>query len=349
MKKVELESLLKSFFLFFTSQLLLVGALFFLDYKKELSNLDASLFSKMSICSFNLSCEEFVIDFAPLKESQLYKLHKTQERVSTYFSIAGSTQNALEIYLHKKEYDRLVDTLKNELTLKFIVVVAVLMLLSLLFSLYALSPFRNALRLTEEFIKDILHDFNTPLSTLRLNISMLKSSFGKNSKLERMERSVETILSLQSNLRSYLVNHTTQKESLNLLDFLNERVLFIDKMYKDIHFYVEVPPIEIKTNREAFTRVIDNLLTNAAKYNKKEGSVHLTLENQTLKIQDTGKGIQNPKRVFDRFYKEQARGIGIGLHIVHKLCEELQIPITLESQVNKGTTFSLNLKALTLN
>jgi len=120
-------------------------------------------------------------------------------------------------------------------------------------------------------------------------------------------------------------------------------------MYKDIHFYVEVPPIEIETNREAFTRVIDNLLTNAAKYNKKEGSVHLTLENKTLKIQDTGKGIQNPKRVFDRFYKEQARGIGIGLHIVHKLCEELQIPITLESQVNKGTTFSLNLKALTLN
>jgi len=349
LKKVELESLLKSFFLFFISQLLLVSALFFVDYKKELHNLDATLFSQMSICSFNLSCEEYTIDFAPLQESKFYKLHKTQKRVSTYFSIPGSTQNALEIYLPKKEYSKLIDDLQYELTIKFIVVTFVLILLSLLFSLYALSPFKNALSMTEEFIKDILHDFNTPLATLRLNISMLKSSLGKNSKLDRMERSVETILSLQSNLRTYLINHAAQKESFELLALLNERVLFIDKIYRDIHFSVEVPHITIHTNREAFIRVIDNLLTNAAKYNKKDGLVTLTLQNKTLKIQDTGKGIQNPKRVFDRFYKEQARGIGIGLHIVHKLCEELQIPISLESQVNKGTTFSLNLKALTLN
>ena len=320
-----------------------------MDYKKELHNLDARLFAQMSICSFNLSCEEYTIDFAPLQESKLYKLHKTQKRVSTYFSIPGSSQNALEIYLPKKEYTELIDALLSDLRLKFIIVVFILILLSVLFSLYTLSPFKNALRVTEEFIKDILHDFNTPLSTLRLNISMLKSSLGENSKIERMERSVETILSLQSNLRSYLINHAMQKEMFDLSEFLNERILFIDKIYRDIHFSIQVPQTEIKTNREAFTRVIDNLLTNAAKYNKKNGSVRLTLEHKTLKIQDTGKGIKNPKRVFDRFYKEQARGIGIGLHIVHKLCEELHIPIELESEVNKGTTFSLHLKALTLN
>jgi len=303
----------------------------------------------MSICSFNLSCKEYTIDFAPLQESKLYKLHKTQKRVSSFFSIPGSRENSFEIYLAKEEYDKLIYALQHELTTKFIIVVFILIFLSLLFSFYTLSPFKNALRVTEEFIKDILHDFNTPLATLRLNISMLKGSIGENTKIERMEKSVETILSLQSNLRAYLINHTTQQESFDLYKFLNERVVCIDKIYRDIHFYVDVPHIQVQTNREAFTRVIDNLLTNAAKYNTKDGSVTLTIENKTLKIQDTGKGIKNPKRVFDRFYKEQSRGIGIGLHIVHKLCEELHIPIELESKVNKGTTFSLNLKVLILS
>ena len=58
-------------------------------------------------------------------------------------------------------------------------------------------------------------------------------------------------------------------------------------------------------------------------------------------------GIQNTKKIFDRFYKEQDRGIGIGLHIVKKLCEELSIKIKVQSQINFGTKFTLNLSQLT--
>ncbi len=54
-------------------------------------------------------------------------------------------------------------------------------------------------------------------------------------------------------------------------------------------------------------------------------------------------------RIFERFYKEQDRGIGIGLHIVKKLCEELKIKVKVESKIAQGSTFSLNLSALTLS
>ena len=61
-------------------------------------------------------------------------------------------------------------------------------LLSLLFSFYALYPLRKALKLTEEFSRDILHDLNTPLSSLRLNISRLKVPQSETKNLHRNSR-----------------------------------------------------------------------------------------------------------------------------------------------------------------
>jgi len=344
LKKVEKESLLKSFFLFFLSQTLLVGALFFLNYQKELQTLDETVFSKMRLCSFSLQCKEFQYDFVPKKEYELYRLYKNKNELSAYFSIPNSTKNALKIYLPKKKYMQEVNTLQKELLWNFFIVVFVIAILSSLFALYALSPLRKALHVTEEFVKDILHDFNTPLSTLRLNVSMLKSETGENTKIERIENAVQNILNLQANLRAYLHSHVTQKEQIVLKEFLEERISLIESNYRDITFHTEVPAIVLHVNKDSFTRIIDNLLSNAAKYNIKNGQVFIRYNDTMLDIQDTGKGIKNPKRVFERFYKEQERGIGIGLHIVKKLCEELDIDITLQSEVGKGTIFQLNLK-----
>jgi len=346
LKKVERESLIKSFLLFFISQAILLSVLFFIDYKKELQTLDDSIFSKMRICSLNLKCDEFQIDFVPMNEDKLYILHKDSTSLSSYFSIPNSTKNSLKIYLLKDKYNQKIDELKNDILLNFLVVTVFALLLSFVFALYALYPLKNALRLTEEFTKDILHDFNTPLSTLRLNSAMLEDEIGENTKVKRIQNSVANILNLQSNLRSYLHSHSSQKEEFEIKELLNDRVSMIEKNFHDLEFRVEVKELKLNTNRDAFTRIIDNLLTNAAKYNKKDGKVILKIENNILYIEDTGKGIKNPSKVFERFYKEQERGIGIGLHIVQKLCEELDIKIAVESVVDEGTLFSLNLKNL---
>ncbi len=344
MKKVEKESLLKSFLLFFLSQTLLAGALFFLNYQKELQSLDENIFSKMRLCSFSLQCKEFQFDFVPKKQYELYKLYKDDDALSAYFSIPNATRNALKIYLPKKKYMQEVKTLQRTLLLNFFIVVIIIAILSVLFALYALFPLRKALHVTEEFIKDILHDFNTPLATLRLNVSMLKSETGENTKIDRIENSVQNILNLQSNLRSYLHSHVAQKELFDLKSLLEKRVSLIDNSYKDIDFTMNVQNIQLNTNKDAFSRIIDNLLSNAAKYNKKNGKVYISSHKNILEIEDTGKGIQNAHRVFERFYKEQDRGIGIGLHIVKKLCDELHIDISLQSEPGKGTVFRLNLQ-----
>lgn len=347
LKKVEKESITKSFILFFLSQSLLLAVLFVSYFNKEVRTLDEQIFSQMRICSLDLKCEGYKLDFAKKEGLEPYKLYKEEAELHAYFTISASQKNYLKIILNKQAYMSKISKIKKHLVLQFFLVEFVILLLSLVFAFYALSPLRNALRLTEEFIKDILHDFNTPLSTLRLNVAMLKTELKTNSKIERIENSVQNILNLQTNLRAYLDTHPAQKESFELKKLLHERLTLIEPNFKTISFSLELEETLLHTNKDAFTRIIDNLLSNAGKYNKTNGSVVLSFKEDVLSIQDSGKGIQNPKRVFERFYKEQDRGIGIGLHIVKKLCDELGIAISVESVLEEGSTFKLDLSSLT--
>ncbi len=351
MSRVEVESFLKGFLLFFVSLSILLSALFYINYTKEVKVLDDHLFTQMRLCSFDLKCERFTIDFVPLQEQENYKLYKDSTGLSSYFPIPGADKYLMVFHLPLEEYDNELQTLKKAAVLEFIAVLAVIFILSIIFSLYALHPLRNALLLTQEFIKDILHDFNTPLAALRLNSAMLKREIGDNDKVTRIEQSVQNVLDLQQNLRSYLHDHAHQKEEIELKSLISQRVDMLVKNYPDISFSVTMESFKIRTNPEAFTRILDNLLSNAAKYNTQGGSVNVSFEpaGSILKVVDTGKGIKDPARIFERFYKEQDRGIGIGLHIVKKLCEELKIKVKVESKIAQGSTFSLNLSALTLS
>ncbi len=347
MRRVEVESFVKSFILFFTSLGLLIITLFYINYTQEVKTLEERIFAEMRVCSYDLKCEQFSIDFVPLKNQENYKLLKT-DGLSAFFPIPGSQEFVMEIKLDAQALQKQIAILQRSALWRLSGTMLVVLLLSVIFSLYALYPLRNALSLTQEFIKDILHDFNTPLGALRLNSAMLKREIGDNTKVDRIEQSVQNVLDLQENLRAYLYNHEAQKERFALKSLVDERVALLSKSYADISFKVDVDAVTLLSNRAALQRVLDNLLTNACKYNKPRGSVMLQYDadKKLLKIIDTGKGIKNSKRIFERFYKEQERGIGIGLHIVKKLCDELGVKILVESEVGVGSTFTLELHKL---
>ena len=61
----------------------------------------------------------------------------------------------------------------------------------------------------------------------------------------------------------------------------------------------------------------------------------------TITIEDNGKGMKYPQKIFERSYKENQIGHGIGMHIVHRLCSELNIKIKIKSIQNVGTTVEL--------
>lgn len=246
--------------------------------------------------------------------------------------------------------DRLLSDMEDitqTLWFKFILASLLLLGVALFFTFYSLSPIRKALRLNDEFIKDILHDFNTPITSMILNIKMFKDEKGEDPYVSRLSQSIDNILLLQNNLKSFLHNSPSQSQNVDIAFLAEERMKNIQNIYPKLSYTFDKQNDLIKnTNQELLMRILDNILSNAAKYNNPHGKVTVTISNEILTIEDTGNGIKDVHKVLQRYYKEQDRGIGIGLHIVNKLCNELNIGMTIQSQINIGTKIILNFQHL---
>lgn len=324
--------------------------LFYVEYEQRKHSLEEKIYNEMRLCSYNLKCDQFTLDFVPLESKKLYQLHHTSKEIFALFSIPKNDTYALKLVFSHTQHQQLLIEIQNQIILYYVWALLVIGVISALFSLYTLYPLRRALYLTQEFSRDILHDLNTPLSALRLNVRLLNPIPDDEKKIDRIERSIDTIVSLGNNLRSYLEHHEYQQEKLEIKTLVQEQIRIYEKLYPSLVYTIKGDSFTLYTHKDALVRIFDNLLSNASKYNHFKGTVDVTIdaEHSIVHIQDSGKGIRYPKKIFERFYKEQDRGIGIGLHIVKKFCDELKIPIEVKSTPNVGSIFSLFLGALTL-
>jgi signal transduction histidine kinase len=261
-----------------------------------------------------------------------------------YFSVPTADKYLMKVEYSYNSYYHRIEKLEYKIYKKLFFYSILAALVSFLFSIYTLFPLHQALRLNEEFVKDILHDFNTPISSMVINLKIMKREIGESIKIKRLENNIQSILSLQENLQIFLKNIPTQSETFSLRALVLERIEFFKTTYPDITHREDISSVILKTHKDAFIRIIDNLLSNACKYNIKEGTVDIVYTDTILSIVDSGKGIKNSKKIFQRYYKEQERGIGLGLHIVKKLCDEQNITIKVSSVEGKGTSISLDLK-----
>ena len=348
MKRHEIESFVKSFLLFFVSFGIFLTSLIYLDYKQKIEVFEQDIFAQMRVCSFDLECPEFVIDFKDNDIGKPLFLYEINDSLEAYFTLPTSKKYLLSITypaekLQEKEREILYDSLK-----KLLQFLGVLAIMSALFSFYVLHPMRAALMTIEEFIKDLLHDFNTPISSIVLNSALLQKDEQNKERINRIQDSAQSILTLQQNLKTCLVDLKSQKESFDVWTMINQKLKTCQKIYPHLQWQMNRTSLIITTNKDAFSRIISNLLSNAAKYNTRNGKViiHIDKKKKTLSISDTGVGIKKPKKIFNRYYTEHKRGTGIGLHIVKKLAEELNIGVKVVSTVNQGTRFTLELANL---
>jgi len=348
LRTYELESLLKSFFIFFILLEVLLAINFWHELQNNKAELEEKIQIEMKLCAYTVQCDGLKTDFVEKdKDKEENILYKHGDFYS-YFKVPTVDKYLMQVVYPKSRYLSRVEKIKNSVYNKFFFYSLFSAFVSLLFSLYAVMPLRKALRMNEEFVKDILHDFNTPISSMRINFKLFKREIGENQKIERLENNIETILSLQNNLQIFLKGIPAQTEEFNLKELLEKRIRYFKVLYPDIDYRLSVEKILLQTNKDALVRIIDNLLSNAGKYNKTNGKVFISMKERSLYIEDTGKGIKDAGRVFDRYYKEQDRGIGIGLHIVKKLCDELYIAIKVKSKEKEGTTVILNLNRLVI-
>ena len=249
----------------------------------------------------------------------------------------------MKLFYAQKSYEQDRAKIIQELGIKFIVSTLLLLGVAFLLTLYSLKPLRKALKVNDEFIKDVLHDFNTPITSMVLNLSMLDKKEQENPFVKRVSQGLDTIVLLQNNLKAFLASSPSHNSRVDVALVAKERLEFMATLYPNISFIYEKNSALIKvTNQDLIIRIFDNLISNASKYNRPKGEVKLTVNGNLVIIEDTGKGIQDTSKVLERYHTEQERGLGIGLHVVNKLTQELGIVMKIESQVGVGTKITLD-------
>jgi len=293
-----------------------------------------------------MECKQFSYDFVDKDKNKLNTLYE-ENGLHSYFTIPKSEKYFLKISYSTENYQADLQEIKNILWIKFILAAILLSVIALFFTFYSLNPIRKALQLNDEFIKDILHDFNTPITSMILNIKMFKDEKGEDPFIKRISQGINNIMLLQNNLKCFLQHSPSQNSQIDIALLAKKRLESIKDSYPKLTYVYEKENDLIRfSNEDILTRIFDNLLSNASKYNKPSGEVKVTISGTIISIEDTGKGIQDVSKVMQRYYKEQKRGLGLGLHIVQKLTDELNIEIKIKSEVDIGSTFILDFKHL---
>jgi len=307
--------------------------IFYNYYKIEEEHLSEQLFLEMKNYSFSFDSNEFDMDIVPkVPENQLYELYFDEKNLYILTPFLEGN-NSLAILYPLESYDGELEEIQKKLLLQFFLLSLISGVLSVLFSLYALSPMKKSMRLLEEFIKDIIHDLNTPITSILINLKMMERS----EETQSIEQSTKTISMLHKNLDVYLRNTQLSYEKVLLKEVIMEQVEFFKPLYDHLKWEVKIENSMVYSNKHGLNRIVYNLLSNACKYNTSNGFIELIITKNMISISNSSHGIKNPTKVFERFYKENERGLGIGLHIVEKLCDELKIRKKLEVKENVVT------------
>lgn len=219
--------------------------------------------------------------------------------------------------------------------------------------------------LRTDFISNVSHELKTPLAVIQNYGTMLqKPDLSEEKRIEyanaitdtshRLANLISNILKLNK-LENQQIFPVSQKYNLGeqlckcLIDFENiweEKQLEIDTDIQEDVF--------IKNDAEMMTLVWNNLFSNAVKFTEPNGKISLKLNTEgnfaVVQVKDTGCGISKEvgKHIFEKFYQgdtsHAVQGNGLGLALVKRVIDIVGGDISVESEVGKGTLFTIKLR-----
>ena len=216
-----------------------------------------------------------------------------------------------------------------------------------------LKPMRDSIQMLDRFIKDTTHELNTPIAAILSNIQMInKDNIDEKlaKKINRIEIGAKTISNIYEDLTFVSLNNQiiSNNEKLNFSQILNQRVDFFKSIAnsKQIEFILDIKEnVFIVCDIKKLSKLIDNILSNAIKYNKFQGFIKVTLKDKILIIEDSGKGMSkdNLANLFTRYkrFDKSVGGFGIGLNIVSLIAKEYDLKIDVISKIDVGTRIKI--------
>lgn len=217
----------------------------------------------------------------------------------------------------------------------------------------AIDPLAEYVKNLQNLSKETLHELNLPISTIVTNTQMLSKSLEDEKSIKRLARieSACEMLKQRYNELEYMIKMQSKQdinESFRVDLLVQERVTFLEKIYPQISFKLELQEMNVISDKTGLTKVIDNIIDNGVKYSQNSKNIVIKIENKSLSVEDFGIGMDEVEivKIFDQFYQTNSsmKGFGIGLSMVKRFCDENDIALALNSSPNIGTKVELRFK-----
>lgn len=217
--------------------------------------------------------------------------------------------------------------------------------------------------LRNDFIANVSHEFKTPLSAIEGYATLLQNpNLSEEEKLKyssllitsskQLSKLVDNILKL-----SKLETQEVMQDKINfrLDEQLRKTVLMFEKDWveKEINFDLSLPISEYYGNPDIIRQIWTNVIGNAIKYSNKGSTIKIEIENNDsflrVLVSDEGIGMSESTKehIFEKFYQgdttRKSEGNGLGLAIVNRIVKLLDGAISIESELDLGTTITISL------
>lgn len=206
----------------------------------------------------------------------------------------------------------------------------------------------------DSFIKHSIHEVNTPLAVIMTHIDIYKIKYGDNRYLNKIEAAAKMLSTIYDDL-SYMVKKdrlTYEKEWIDIKAFILARTRFFEEIARGNRHRIDTHLEEcgkIWFNDVELQRIIDNNLSNAIKYAKRDTEITVELYEEKgdvlVRFITYSKMIEDTRKIFEPFHRENEieSGFGLGLEIVGSICKKEGVGIEVDSD-DRMTIFAYRFK-----
>ena len=210
-----------------------------------------------------------------------------------------------------------------------------------------------------EMAKQVAHEIKNPLTPMRLTVQNFERKFDANDPTikqkikdysETLIQQIDTMSSVASAFSNFASMPAQQNETLNVVSVIDLALEIFNENY--IIFEADEEEIITLIDRTQLIRIITNLVKNAIQAipeSRMEKEIKIRVkkrDNEVLiQVSDNGNGIesQNIPRIFEPKFTTKSSGMGLGLGIIKNIIENYKGTITFETEINKGTIFTVTL------
>jgi len=251
------------------------------------------------------------------------------------------------------------------------IIFTIVLLITFIFTIVVIFRQKRYTEIKNDFINNMTHELKTPIASISLAVQMMNDDTV--TKSEQMTKHLGGVIADETKRLRFLVEKVLQmsmfdkksiifkKKELDLNEMVEQIAqtftLRVEHTGGKIYTQIEAVDSAIYVDEVHFQNAITNLMDNAVKYRKQDEPLDIYIHTWNdadklyLSIRDTGQGIkkENLRKIFDKFYrvhtgnKHDVKGFGLGLAYVKKVVDLHQGEIKAESEVGKGTKFTISL------